>query len=221
VKSVASWWSAWAPERLRPLGLVILPLVVWVASCGGVPKTNYYTLKIPPPPAAHDPRTTAAVGVEHFRATELLRDGRIVYYASPTELNFYQYHRWSVDPATMLTELIARRLEQSGALAAVRLMPSREPVDYLLRGRLTNFEEVDGPAGVKARVGTEMMLIRVRDRKILWSVARQEESAAEGQGVPAVVQAVNAASERLLEGALPGLVAKVEEDVRQNTQGSQ
>jgi len=220
VKSVASRWSARAPERSRVFGLLVLPLALWAASCGSVPKTNYYTLRIPPPPAAHDPKTTAIVGVERFRATEVLRDDRIVYYASPTELNFYQYHRWSADPATMLTELAARRLEQSGALAAVRLLPSREPVDYLLRGRLTNFEEVDSASGVKARVGVEMMLIRARDHKILWSDTRQEESAAEGKGVPAVVQAVNAASERLLEGILPGLVAKVEEDVRQTVQGS-
>jgi ABC-type uncharacterized transport system auxiliary subunit len=220
VKSVASRWSARAPERSRAFGLLILPLALWAASCGSVPKTNYYTLRIPPPPAAHDPRTAAIVGVEHFRATEVLRDDRIVYYASPTELNFYQYHRWSADPATMLTELVARRLEQSGAFAAVRLLPSREPVDYLLRGRLTNFEEVDSMPGVKARVGAEMMLIRARDRKILWSDNRQEESTAQGQGVPAVVQAVNAASERLVEGTLSGLVARVEEDARQTAQGS-
>jgi ABC-type uncharacterized transport system auxiliary subunit len=220
VKSVASRWSIRAPEGARACGLLVLPLVLWAASCGSVPKTNYYTLRIPPPPAVHDPKTAAIVGVERFRATEVLRDDRIVYYASPTELNFYQYHRWSEDPATMLTELAARRLEQSGAFAAVRLLPSREPLDYVLRGRLTNFEEVDGPAGVKARVGVEMMLIRARDRKILWSDSRQEESAAQGQGVPAVVEAVNAASARLLESALPGLVAKIEEDVRQSAQGS-
>jgi ABC-type uncharacterized transport system auxiliary subunit len=185
-----------------------------------VPRTNYYTLRVPPPPAAHDPKTAAIVGVERFRAADVLRDDRIVYYASPTELNFYQYHRWSADPATMLTEVTARRLEQCGAFTAVRLLPSREPVDYLLRGRLMNFEEVDSGAGVKARVGLEMMLIRVRDHKILWSETRQEESAAEGKGVAAVVQAVNSASERLLGGALPDLVRKVEEDSRQNSPAS-
>jgi ABC-type uncharacterized transport system auxiliary subunit len=221
VKSVGLLWSVLAPKRSRALGLLVLPLALWAVSCGSVPKTNYYTLRIPPPPAAHDPGTTAVVGVEHFRATEALRDDRIIYYVSPTELNFYHYHRWSADPATMLTELTARRLEQSGALAAVRRLPSREPMDYLLRGRLTNFEEVDSTAGVKARVGVEMMLIRTRDRKILWSDSRQEESAAQGKGVAAVVEALNAASDRLLEGTLPGLLAKVQEDWRQNSPTSQ
>lgn len=221
MKSVASRWSARARKRSRALVLLVFPLALWTASCGSVPRTNYYTLRVPPPPAAHDPKTTAIVGVERFRAADVLRDDRIVYYASPTELNFYQYHRWSADPATMLTEVTARRLEQSGAFTAVRLLPTREPMDYLLRGRLTNFEEVDGAAAVKARVGLEMMLIRVRDHKILWSDSRQEESAAEGKGVPAVVRAVNTASDRLLDGVLPGLVVKVEEDSRQNSPASQ
>jgi ABC-type uncharacterized transport system auxiliary subunit len=221
VKSVASRLSVRTRKRSRALLLLVFPLALWAASCGSVPRTNYYTLRVPPPPAAHDPKTPAIVGVERFRAADVLRDDRIVYYASPTELNFYQYHRWSEDPATMLTEVTARRLEQSGAFTAVRLLPTREPVDYLLRGRLMDFEEVDSAAGVKARVGLEMMLIRVRDHKILWSDTRQEESAAEGKGVPAVVQAVNSASERLLGGALPGLVQKVEEDSRQNSPASQ
>lgn len=221
MKSVASRWSTRAGKRNRALGLLVFPLALWAASCGSVPKTNYYTLRVPPPPAARDPKTTAVVGVERFRAADVLRDDRIVYYASPTELNFYQYQRWSADPATMLTEIVARRLEQFGIFTAVRVLPSREPVDYLVRGRVLNFEEVDSVAGVKARVALEMMLIRVRDHKILWSDSRQEESAPEGKGVPAVVQAVNAASERLLDGALPGLVAKVEADSRPGSPTSQ
>jgi ABC-type uncharacterized transport system auxiliary subunit len=220
VKSVASPWSARAPKGARAFGLLLLPLTLWAVSCGSVPRTNYYTLRIPPPPAAHDSKTAAVVGVERFHAAEVLRDDRIVYYSSPTELNFYQYHRWSADPATMLMELTARRLEQSGAFAAVRPLPSREPVDYLVRGRVTNFEEVDGAGGVKSRVGVEMTLVRARDHKILWSYSRLEENAAEGKGVSAVVQAVNAATERLLDGALPSLVAKVDEDWQQAGQGS-
>ena len=221
MKSVASQWSARAGKRNRALDWLVFPLALWAASCGSVPKTNYYTLRVPPPPAAHDPKTTAVVGVERFRAADVLRDDRIVYYASPTELNFYQYHRWSADPATMLTELVARRLEQFGTFTAVRVLPSREPVDYLVRGRVLNFEEVDNVTGVKARAAVEMMLIRARDHKILWSDSRQEESAPEGKGVPAVVQAVNAACERLLDAALPGLVAQAEADARQSSPASQ
>jgi ABC-type uncharacterized transport system auxiliary subunit len=189
-------------------------------SCGSVPKTNYYTLSVPAPPSATDPKTTLVLGIEHFRATDALRDDRIVFYESPTQMNFYQYHRWSADPATMVTDLAARRLDQAGAFAAVRRLPSRDPVDYVVRGQVLNFEEVDHASGVRARVALEMALVRTRDRKTLWSQSRQAESAVQGKGVPAVVEALNAASTRVLDELLPGLVAQVERDAQQDSKPS-
>jgi ABC-type uncharacterized transport system auxiliary subunit len=185
-----------------------------------LPKTNYYTLRVPSAPEAKDPNARAVLGIEPFRATEVLRDDRIVYYESPTQLNFYQYHRWSSDPAALLSDLVARRLSQAGAFSEVRRLPSLEPVDYVLTGRLLNFEEVDYEAGVKGRVALEMALFRSRDHKLLWSDRRQAESAAEGQGVPGVVNALNAASARLLDEVLPALIAQVERDSQQTLPAS-
>jgi ABC-type uncharacterized transport system auxiliary subunit len=190
-------------------------------SCGSVPKTNYYTLSVPAPPSAKDPKTALVLGVEHFRASDALRDDRIVFYESPTQLNFYQYHRWSADPATMVTDLTARRLDQAGAFAAVRRLPSRDPVDYVVRGQVLNFEEVDYQSGVRARVAVEMALVRSHDRKTLWSQSRQAESAVQSKGVPAVVEAMNAASSRVLDELLPELVAQVEHDCQQGSKPSQ
>ncbi|MFB3920454.1 MAG: ABC-type transport auxiliary lipoprotein family protein [Terriglobia bacterium] len=199
--------------------LVLLALAA--ASCGSVPRTSYYTLRVPAPPESKDPRTSGVVGVEHFRATEALRDDRIVYYESPTQMNFYQYHRWSADPATMLSDLTARRLDESGAFAGVRRLPSRDAVDYVLRGSIMSFEEVDDSTGVRGRVAIQMSLVRARDRKTLWSQSRQAESAAQGKGVPAVVEALNAACARVLDELLPAVVAKVEQDARENANPSQ
>lgn len=201
--------------------LLTLLLAIAAASCGSVPKTSYYTLRVPAPPEAKDPKTALVLGVEHFRATEALRDDRIVFYESPTQINFYQYHRWSADPATLLTDLAARRLEQAGVFAAVRRLPSRDPVDYVLRGDILNFEEVDDASGVRGRVAVQMSLVRSRDRKTLWSQSRQAESAAQGKGVPGVVEALNAASVRVLDDLLPAVVAQVERDSQQNPNPSQ
>ncbi len=186
------------------------------ASCGSLPKTNYYTLRVPPPPPGSDPKTTFALGVEHFRAAETLRDDRIVFYESPTQLNFYVYHRWSTDPATMLTEATARWLEESGVFARVQLLPSREPMDYVLKGRLYNFEEIDYEGGGKGRVSLELTLVRSRDRQVVWSAARHAERDAQGKGVPAVVDALNAASEQLLREVLPVLTAEVEREFKES-----
>jgi uncharacterized lipoprotein YmbA len=76
---------------------------------------HYYTVQTPSAPAHADPRTKLVVGVERFRGPDIMRDDRIVYYQSPTQLNFYRQHRWSADPTAMLAELCQRWLEQTGS----------------------------------------------------------------------------------------------------------
>jgi ABC-type uncharacterized transport system auxiliary subunit len=219
MRIVESWWNGWRVRMGRRLALGLLAALSSVA-CGSLPRTNYYTLRLPPPPDTRDPQVNVVLGIEPFRATGVLRDDRIVFYESPTELHFYEYHRWSVDPATMLTDLVARRLVQRAVFLEIRRLPAREPVDYILRARVLSFEEVDYAAGVKGRVALEMTLVRSRDRKTLWSETRQAESAAEGKGVAAVVNALDAASARLLDELLPVLVAQVERDLPQGSQPS-
>jgi ABC-type uncharacterized transport system auxiliary subunit len=215
-----SRWSGSAPSRAG-LGAALALLAAVGVSCGSLPKINYYALRVPAAPETKDPNARGVLGIERFRAAEVLRDDRIVYYESPTQLNFYQYHRWGSDPATLLTDLVARRLSQTGVFSEVRRLPSPEPVDYVLRGHLLNFEEVDYEAGVKGRVALEMTLFRSRDHKVVWSERRQVESAAEGKGVAGVVNALNAASVRLLDEVLPALIAQVERDLQQGSQPSQ
>jgi len=186
------------------------------ASCGKLPSTSYYALHVPAPPPANDPQTSFVVGVERLRAPLMLRDDRIVFYESPTELNFYQFHRWSADPSTMVSELLVRWLDQMGVFSQVRLLPAREPVDYILRGRLFNFDEVDYEAGIQGRVSLELSLVRARDRSVVWSATGQAARSAAEKGVPGVVMAINASSEQIFRELLPGLAAQVERDFKES-----
>ncbi len=220
VKNAGSGWNVWEGSRRWIFNVVSVLAIGVCLSCGKVPLTNYYTLRVPPPPQAHDPRTSAALGIERLSAPDALRDDRIVYYESPTQLNFYNYHRWSSEPATMMRDSIARRLRQEGVFSEIRMVPAREPVDYVLRGRLLNFEEVDFEGAVKGRVALELTLSRARDRRLIWSGTRQGESAAQGKGVSAVVEALNAASDQVLNGLLSALVARVEQDAQPGSQKS-
>jgi ABC-type uncharacterized transport system auxiliary subunit len=169
---------------------------------------------MPAPAQTGNPRTNFVLGVEQFRATAVLQDDRIVYYQSPTQLNFYQQHRWDTDPATLLSELTARQLQQTDVFAQVRVGPVREPTDYVLKGRVLSFAEVDYQGAVKARVGLQLTLLRSRDRKVAWSAQRQVENAVQEQGVAAVVNALNAATKQILDEMIPGIVAQVESDYR-------
>src|SRR5271167_2099890 len=197
--------NAWGRSAAACAGsLAWLAVAVLCASCGGARPVHYYTLQMPAPANTGDPKTNFVLGVEPFRATEALRDDRIPYYQSPTQLNFYQQHRWDADPATMLSALAQRQLQQTGVFAQVRLAPFLEPVDYVLRGRVLSFSEVDYQGGVKARVGLRLTLLRMPDRKVAWSAERQVENVVQEQGVPSVVSALNAGTKQILDEMIPG-----------------
>ena len=211
--AISRWRVCARRPGYRPV-LALLALGVAV-SCGRLPKTNYYALRFPAPAPANDPKTNFVLGVEHFRALDVLRDDRIIYYESPTQLNFYEHHRWSSDPPTLLSELTGRALRQMQLFADVRMLPSREPVDYILKGRVFHFEEVDEESGGKARVGLGLTLVRSRDHMVVWSAERQVERPIQTKGVAGVVEALNSSTEGLLAEVLPGLVTQVERDLTQ------
>ncbi|HEV2348667.1 MAG TPA: ABC-type transport auxiliary lipoprotein family protein [Terriglobia bacterium] len=196
---------------LAALPLWILALLA--VGCGGkIPATRYYSLRFPPPAPHTDPKTSLTLSIEPFRAAMSLRDDRIMYYESPTEFSYYEYHLWSPDPATLLAELTRRHLNEMAIFAHVHLAPSRGRVDYVLRGHLLNFDELDYVPGGKARVALELRLVRAKDQKIVWSDRREVEHSIEGSGVDGVVNALSAASDQLLSEALPGLAAEVESE---------
>jgi ABC-type uncharacterized transport system auxiliary subunit len=204
-------------RRLVMAGLSALALV----SCGGVPKTRYYTVALPAQAPANDARTSFVLDVPRFRAAEVLRDDRILYYQSPTELNYYHYHRWSGYPADLVAEQVAGRLQAMGVFSQIRLFPHSTPGDYVLRGRLLNFEELDYQAGGAARVGLELALVRSRDQKVVWSDSRQSSHAVEEKGVAGVVKALNAACVETVNQLLSELVSAVEQEAKAAPKQSQ
>lgn len=192
-------------------GLLAVSLSI---GCGGIPKTSYYTLQVPAAPPLSDSKTTAILGVEHLRAPLPLRDDRVVYFQSATQMNYYEHSRWSADPATMLTEYAAQWLDSTGVFAHVRVLPSSVRVDYMLGGRVLGFEEADYDGGGKARVGLALFLVRTLDHKVIWSGSKHADSPVQGGGVGAVATALNTATSQLLREMIPGLIAQVEQDFK-------
>jgi ABC-type uncharacterized transport system auxiliary subunit len=199
---------------LFPCTVLAVLLALLTTACGSIPKDYYYTLQIPAAPAPSDSKTNFVLGVEHFRAAEVLRDDRIIYYVSPTQLNYYQHHRWGSDPATLVSEFSATWLESSGVFAQVKMLPVREPVDYTLGGRLTNFEEVDAGGAAKVRVALTLALVRMKDRQTVWSGQGQKETLLQEPGADGVASALNAACAQVLHDLVPGLIAQVEQDFK-------
>lgn len=67
----------------------------------------------------------------------------------------------------------------------------------------------------------DLRLVRIRDKKTVWSDRREVEHSVGEKGVNGVVLALSAASEQLLSEALPGLGAEVEREFKENPGKSQ
>jgi ABC-type uncharacterized transport system auxiliary subunit len=212
VESSSNVWKR--SFQVRVCALLGLLSAISAAGCGRVPKTYFYTLQVPAAPAPSDLRTNYVLGVEHFRAPQILRDDRIAYYVSPTQMNFYQYHRWGSDPATLLSDFTAQWLESSGVFTQVKMLPGREHVDYTLGGSVSSFEEVDSEGSPKVRLALALSLVRSSDHKLVWSGEQHLETPLPERGVDGVASAANASCAQALGAMIPGLIAQVEQDFK-------
>ena len=185
-------------------GIAILP------GCGGkIRYANYYTLNLPAPPdppAREDAHATLAI--REFRAPAYLRQGAIVYKASPEQVGFYAYHRWATDPCEFVTDSVVERFRASGSFARVKRYDGRADINYVLTGRLEKLEEIDYEGGVKVEVSISAEMTNLVTGATVWTNAVSEIGDVNKHDVPAVVSEMSHTMDRAIEKLLtpaPGL----------------
>jgi ABC-type uncharacterized transport system auxiliary subunit len=205
----------------KTAGLVLLAALL-CAACASAPKTHYYTLRTPQPPAAIAPGTQLTLQVEHFEAPDLLLDNRMIYYTSPSELNFHEYHRWSSDPGDLLSDLAMKFFARTSLFQRVYAYPAPVKVDYTLRGRVLDLDELKYETGGRksgeARLGLKLDLLQVQQNKLVWSSRLEQTVPIQVGGVQGAVEAMNIAAERLLQNAYGGISQAVEHEVAKTQQ---
>ncbi|MGE0399389.1 MAG: ABC-type transport auxiliary lipoprotein family protein, partial [Kofleriaceae bacterium] len=152
--------------------LVILALAMVVPGCGGkLPETRYYQLASP---AASTTRTGDAVLVlETLQTDQAYDDERIVYRTNPYRLDYYNYHRWSAAPGTLIGNYLETAFERTGKFRSVvrELAPN---ASVILGGRVVAIEEVDTPERWTGRIVVELSLTDARTGESLWSEQLEE-----------------------------------------------
>lgn len=201
---------------LKVAGIALLATLMF-AACASTPKTRYYTLRVPRTPSASGPKTHFILQVEQFEAPDVLRNDRLIYYKSPTELNFYQNRRWSSDPTELLTELAMKYLAETGLFHQVYTYPAPVQTDYTLRGRVLNLAEIQYEKGDKkglgrGRVGLKLELIRTREDKVVWSARLEDAAPIQKKNVRGVVDALNRAAAQLMQKAYAGISQVIEQE---------
>lgn len=187
--------------------LLILAMSACLAGCGGTSASiRYYTVELPAAPDAARTAYPVALLVARVTAPTVLRDDRILYRTGANETGTYEYHRWGEPPAAMLETRLLRVLRESGRYQSVAETSSKARGDFVVRGRLYDFEEVDAST-ISGRVALEVELLDQKAGKVVWSHFYSHDEPANGDDVPAVVASLSRNLQRGLDEVATGLDA--------------
>jgi len=179
-----------------------------MAGCGGkILYSHYYALDIPavPAPAVSPARLPATLAVSRFETPPYLRQGKIVYRQGPTEIGFYDYHRWAADPADSVTAAIIDSLRSSRLFSFVKPYDGQSRQDYLMSGRLERLEEIDSSSGVRVEAKLSAELVDLRTNATVWTDEADEALGVETRDVNSVVMEMSHAVQKSIDRLVASL----------------
>jgi len=188
-------------------------MLVSLAGCGGkIRYPSYYVLNVPAPPSISDRSKPilGSVAVRVFSAPEFLREGPIAYRQSPEQLDFYNYHRWAVDPRRAVTAAMVGEMQTRGLFQSVDMFDGHGSPECLVTGTLDHLEEVDHGSEVSIEVRVSARLINLRTGEVLWQDTSSETARLDQRSVPGIVAEMS----RGLGNAVERLVSSMQDRVR-------
>ena len=187
-------------------------LMLLISGCvSKVRYPTYHTLSNAPAmkPDPGTPRWKAAVAVHRFETPMYLRQGRIVYRAAPTQIGFYEYHRWAADPGATVTTAFIESLRSANAFSTIAPYDGRDRPDYLISGRLEKLDEVDYGSRVRVEAKMSAVLTNLRTGAIVWSGDAAQTSNVDKRDVNSVVAEMS----RAVQANIDRLVGNMEQQI--------
>lgn len=176
---------------MKRLAKLTLLLAIAAAGCVSARSPRYYTISLPRlTPQAATPEYPVTLVVGRLYAPHLLRDDRVVYSLTDVEMGVDEYHRWAEPPTGMIERILVERLRTSGKFRAVQHLSSTTKGDFILRGYLGALNEVDDPAGVKARFTLQLELFDVKAGRVVWSDSYTHDEPVAQKTVNSVVESL-------------------------------
>ena len=178
----------------------LLLLLVVTACANKVPETRYYQLATPTAKATPG---SAILVIEPLVTDTAYDDERIVYRTNPYRLDYYQYHRWSASPGTLLTNYLEQAFEKSGRFRAV-VREATDGAAVSLTGRVVSIEEIDqSKTRWVGRIVLELSLADNQTGEILWTEQFDETEAMPTQHPEGLARALSTAMARIAKRAAP------------------
>jgi len=160
------------------------------AGCVSTRPVHYYTLGAAAPPANQGRPDGPVLLVGSIATPEALQDGRIRYRTGSNEAGGYEYHRWTERPGSMVRNALIRALRDSGKYQRVLEAGSSANGDYVVRGKLDEFDEVDR-ASIQTKISLRVELVDRKTGQNVWDHVVEREEPVSGKSVVDVVQSLD------------------------------
>lgn len=180
----------------------LLVLLALAACAGKLPPTRHYALA-PVTGAGVAATGDVVLVLEPFTTEPAYDDERIVYRPSPYRLDYYNYHRWSSAPGTLVGNYLEQALERTGRFrAVVRELSPQAPV--VLGGRVVAIEEIDtSRTRWVGRIVVELTLTEPRTGAVLWTEQFDETEPLATQTPEGLARALSVALARIAARTAP------------------
>ena len=155
-----------------------------------VHKIQYYQFNLPPLQTAVSAPSGPRLIVGRIGTEQALQDARIRYRKGPNEVGTYDYHRWADPPAILVKEALMHTLQASGRYSSVADARSSAEGDYVINGKLLEFEEVDS-SDISTRISLQLNLYDTKSGRTLWSQILSRDQSVVGKSMEDVVQAAD------------------------------
>ncbi|MGC1294902.1 MAG: ABC-type transport auxiliary lipoprotein family protein [Alloacidobacterium sp.] len=190
-------------HRIGRLAL-ISSLALGLSGCGGNKPIHYYTVRLSAAPTLKTSAHPVSLLVANISGANIYQDTPIVYRVGTNEIGTYQYSRWIEPPVALLRNKLIRELSTSGDYQSVNGLGGNSAGQFVVRGRLYNFDEVDG-ASISGLVSMEFELYDRKSGKILWTHFYSQSEPVQSKEISAVVSALDTNLDRGLKEVAAGL----------------
>ena len=170
--------------------VLLATCLLGTASCVDSRPVHYYTLLTPPAPVPQGAPDGRTLLVSNVAVITELQDGRLRYRVGSNEVGAYQFHRWAERPGMMVSVSLMRALRTSGKYRSVEASGSSVIGDYLLHGKLYEFDEVDGLA-IQTRISLHLALEDLKTRRDVWDHLLERTEPVTSKNVNGVVQSLD------------------------------
>jgi ABC-type uncharacterized transport system auxiliary subunit len=184
--------------------ILISLLALGLSGCGSGKHIKYYTVQFPVAPTPSTSTFPVSLLVGNIVGPPIYRDSPIAYRVGVNEIGVYQYSRWVEPPVDLVKGKLLRVLNESGDYQSVTGLGSATEGQYIVRGRLYNFDEVDGTS-ISAQVSMEFELYDRKSGKVVWKHFYSQSEPVQSKEISAVVTALDTNLDRGLKEVAAGL----------------